>query len=154
MLCTLQVQVRLAQKLHMHRTECPARASPQKREAMCAPATPATAAGGPAHALPAAAATRGSARSSAAAASLRFLCAKFSGVLPHCNRGEGRGAARRAPEPPLRAPHPIISQGVQHRDFEEEDDDGGVVIGSRPMQRGPTILQGRGEGGGRRGEGA
>ena len=108
------------------------------------PATPAVAATAPAHALRAAAATRGSARSSLAAASFPFLCAKSSGVEPSCSRGEGRGADRRAPEPPLRAPHhAILCQRVHPRGREEEGDDGGVVIHSRHMQRGPASLQGR-----------
>ena len=107
------------------------------------PATPATAAAAPAQRLRTAAATRGSARSSAAAASLPLLCATSSGVAPYCSRGEGRGAGRRAPEPPLRAPHACFSQGVHPRGREEEGDDGGVANKSRPMQRGPSILQGR-----------
>ena len=51
------------------------------------------------HALDAAvsaAATRGSARSSAAAAAFPFLCAKSRGVEPYCSRGKGRGAGRQA----------------------------------------------------------
>ena len=96
---------------------------------------------------PAAAATRGSARSSAAAAPLPNLCASSSGVLPACSRGEGRGAGRRAPETPLRAPHPVLSQGVHPRGREEEGDDGGVAIASRRMQRGVASLQGRGKSG-------
>ena len=117
------------------------------------PATPAAVAASTAQRLPAAAATRGSARSSAAAAPLPNLCASSSGVLPACSRGEGRGAGRRAPEPPLRAPHPVLCQRVHPRGREEEGDDGGVAFRSRLMQRGVAILQGRGwrrreEGGG------
>ena len=79
------------------------------------PATPAAVTASKAHALPTAVATRGSARSSAAAASSPLLCATSSGVKPPCSRGEGRGAGRRAPEPSLCAPHPILSQGVHPR---------------------------------------
>ena len=132
------------------------------------PATPATAAAAPAQRLRTAAATRGSARSSAAAASLPLLCATSSGVAPYCSRGEGRGAGRRAPEPPLRAPHPEC-QRVHPRGREEEGDDGVTAFVSRPMQRGRAILQGRrrrgreegggkvrggAQGGGRRAQGA
>ena len=49
-----------------------------------------------------------------------------------------------APEPPLRAPHPIFQGGVTHPDREEEGDDGGVALVGRRMQRGPAALQGRG----------
>ena len=90
------------------------------------------------------AATRGSARSSAAAAAFPFLSAECSGVSPRCSRGEGCGAGRRAPEPHLRAPYPIFQGGIHPRGREEEGDDGGVAIASRPMQRGRAILQGRG----------
>ena len=108
------------------------------------PEPTATAAAAPAHALCAAAATRGSARSSAAAASLPLLCATSSGVLPPCSRGEGRGAVRRVPEPPLRAPHSFcLCQRVHPRGREEEGDDGGAAIECRPMQRGLAALQGR-----------
>ena len=91
-----------------------------------------------------AAATRGSARSSAAAALCPLLCAQSSGVSPSCRRGEGREAGRRAPEPPLRVPHPSLSQRVHPRGREEKGDDGGVASLSRRMQRGGAILQGRG----------
>ena len=65
---------------------------------------------------------------------------------------EGRkesGAGRRVIEPPLRDPHHILGQRVHPRGREEEGDDGGVVIVSRLMQRGPARLQGRGRRGGR-----
>ena len=136
-----------------------ARAGNTQSSAPSLPATPAAAA----HALPAAAtrsaaATRGSARSSAvaAAASFPLFCAQSSGVQPSCSRGEGRGAGRRAPEPPLRPPYHIHCQGVHPRGREEGGDDGGVTFPSRLMQRSPASLQGRGrrrreEGGGKRG---
>ena len=59
------------------------------------PATPATAAHA-SRAAASAAATRGSASSSAAAAACPWLCAKSSGVMPLCSRGDGRGAGRKA----------------------------------------------------------
>ena len=117
------------------------------------PATPAAMAASTAQRLPAAAATRGSARSSAAAASYPFVCAKSSGVKAPCSRGEGRGADRRAAEPPLRAPHPALRHRVHPWGCEEEGDDVDMIIASCPMQRGSANLQGRGrrgreEGGG------
>ena len=59
-------------------------------------------------------------------------------------------ADMRAPEPPLRAPHPILGQRVHPLGREEEGDAGFVAIVSRRMQRGPARLQGRGGGDGRR----
>ena len=114
---------------------------------------PATAAAAPAHAMPTAALTRGSARISAAAAAFPHICALPSGVLPACSRGEGRGAGRRATETPMFAPYHILSQRIHPRGRKEEGDDGGVATGSRPMQRSRANLQGRGrrgreEGGG------
>ena len=107
-------------------------------------ATPAVAATARAHALPAAAATRGSACSSAAAAASPFLSAQSSGVLPNCSREEGRGAGRRAIEPPHQVPHPILRQRVHPRGRKEEGDNGNMTIDYSQMQRGVASLQGPG----------
>ena len=74
-----------------------------------------------------------------------------AGSCHTATEGKGRGAGRRAPEPPLRAPNPILQGGIHPRGREEEGDDRGVASVSRQMQRGVAILQGRGRRG--RGEG-
>ena len=68
-----------------------------------------------AHTLPAAA-TRGSARRSAAASVSPYpAIALSSGVSPACSRMQGCGAGSKVTESPLRAPHVVLCKRVDPR---------------------------------------